>query len=237
MFAHEYGHDLGLPDHYDTSGPAAPTTAVNWWTLMAQSRSSAPGDQGIGTRAADLGAWDKLQLGWLDYEIVVAGQDKHARPRPARVQQQQGPGRRRGAAEEAGRDHRSRRAAAGHQVSGGRGAGDDLNNSLTRTVTLPAGTATLSFQARWDIEDCGPDACDYAYVEVDDGTGYKAIAGTITNAAEGNGIDGDQRGLGAGDVRPVRLRRQDGRPAVPLLHRRRAQGRAASPASSSTTSR
>ena len=42
---------------------------------MAQSRSSAAGDQGIGTRAADLGAWDKLQLGWLDYEIVVAGQN------------------------------------------------------------------------------------------------------------------------------------------------------------------
>ena len=20
MFAHEYGHDLGLPDHYDTAG-------------------------------------------------------------------------------------------------------------------------------------------------------------------------------------------------------------------------
>ena len=36
---------------------------------MAQSRVSAPGDQGIGTRAADLGVWDKLQLGWLDYEI------------------------------------------------------------------------------------------------------------------------------------------------------------------------
>ena len=31
------------------------------------------GDVGIGTRPADLGAWDKLQLGWLDYEIVPAG--------------------------------------------------------------------------------------------------------------------------------------------------------------------
>ena len=43
---------------------------------MAQSRVSAPEDQGIGTRAADLGAWDKLQLGWLDYEIVAAGQNR-----------------------------------------------------------------------------------------------------------------------------------------------------------------
>ena len=72
VFAHEYGHDLGLPDEYDTAGD----NAVNWWTLMAQSRTSAAADEGIGTRAADLGAWDKLQLGWLDYEIVVAGQNK-----------------------------------------------------------------------------------------------------------------------------------------------------------------
>jgi len=57
-------------------------------------------------------------------------------------------------------------------------------------VTLPQGSATLSFQARWNIEDCGPDPCDYAFVEVDDGTGWKAIAGSITKAAEGNGIDG-----------------------------------------------
>ena len=64
---------------------------------------------------------------------------------------------------------------------------------MTREVTLPAGAAsTLTFQARWNIEDCGPDACDYAYVEVDDGSGYKPIAGSITKPAEGNGIDGDQ---------------------------------------------
>ena len=69
---HEYGHDLGLPDHYDTAGG---DNGVEWWTLMAQSRLSAKGEP-IGTRAGDLSAWDKLQLGWLDYEIVVAGQTK-----------------------------------------------------------------------------------------------------------------------------------------------------------------
>ena len=30
----------------------------------------------IGTRAGDLSAWDKLQLGWLDYELVGAGQSR-----------------------------------------------------------------------------------------------------------------------------------------------------------------
>ena len=75
--AHEYGHDLGLPDHYDTAGGQ---NGVEWWTLMAQSRLNAKGEP-IGTRAGDLSAWDKLQLGWLDYEVVVAGQTRTARPR------------------------------------------------------------------------------------------------------------------------------------------------------------
>ncbi|MGN6302166.1 MAG: immune inhibitor A domain-containing protein, partial [Angustibacter sp.] len=65
--------------------------------------------------------------------------------------------------------------------------------TLTRSLAVPAGTTTLSFQARWNIEDCGPTTpCDYGYVEVDDGTGFKAIKGSITKDAEGNGIDGYQ---------------------------------------------
>ena len=43
---------------------------------MAQSRLSAKDDEGIGTRPGDLGAWEKLQLGWLDYEIAVAGDQR-----------------------------------------------------------------------------------------------------------------------------------------------------------------
>ena len=43
---------------------------------MAQSRLGAKNDAGIGDRGGDLGAWNKLQLGWLDYEVVVAGQKR-----------------------------------------------------------------------------------------------------------------------------------------------------------------
>jgi immune inhibitor A len=74
------------------------------------------------------------------------------------------------------------------------GTGDKLSNTLTRKVTLPAGKASLDFQANWKIEDCGADACDYAYVEVNDGSGWKAIPGSISKAAEANGIDGDSKG-------------------------------------------
>jgi immune inhibitor A len=190
VFAHEYGHDLGLPDHYDTAG--GPDNAVNWWTIMGQSRESAPGDQGIGTRASDLGAWDKLQLGWLDYEIAVAGQNKtydlgpheynSAKPQGLVVVLPKKP-----VVTDFGKP-----AAGTKQWWSGQG--DDYQATLTRQVTLPAGPATLSFQANWNIEDCGSDPCDYAYVEVNDGSGFTAIPGSITKAAEGNGIDGDSGG-------------------------------------------
>ncbi|RYZ28303.1 MAG: protease, partial [Propionibacteriaceae bacterium] len=74
------------------------------------------------------------------------------------------------------------------------GGGDNLDNTLTRQVTLPAGSASLTFQASWNIEDCEDTACDYGYVQVDDGSGWKAVPGSITNPAEGNGIDGVSKG-------------------------------------------
>ena len=193
VFAHEYGHDLGLPDLYDTSGAGGNAEGpVNWWSIMSQSRVSAPQDQAIGTRAADFGAWDKLQLGWLDYEIVKAGQSKTLELGP--------------------HEYNSAKAQAvvvvlpkkqvvtqlPKPVEGTKswwsGQGDDLNNTLTRQVSLPADPATLSFQANWDIEDCGPDPCDYAYVEVDSGSGYTPVHGSITKPTEGEGIDGSSNG-------------------------------------------
>jgi len=191
VFAHEYGHDLGLPDHYDTSGLAS-QNPVNWWSVMSQSRSGAKGDVGIGQKPQDLGTWDKLQLGWLDHETVQAGQLKAIDLGP--------------------HEYNSKRAQGVvvvlpkkkvttqlvKPVTGTKswwsGTGDKLANTLSRKVTLPAGQASLDFQANWKIEDCGPDACDYAYVEVNDGAGWKAIPGSITKAAEANGIDGDSKG-------------------------------------------
>jgi immune inhibitor A len=192
VFAHEYGHDLGLPDNYDTAGG---DNGVEWWDLMAQDRLNAPDDQAIGTRPAEMSAWDKFQLGWLDYETLVAGQNRTLELGP--------------------HEYNSAKPQAAIVVlpdkvvttqlvapfagtkSWWSGKGDGLDNSLSRNVVLPAGApAQLSFQANWDIEDCGATACDYAYVEVsqDGGATWKTIPGTITKAAEGNGIDGKSNG-------------------------------------------
>ena len=87
VFFHEYGHDIGLPDDYNILSGGDNNN--EHWTLMAQSRLGAEGEEFIGDRAGDLGAWNKLQLGWLDYETVDARKhsDKTSgcRPRPAGV--------------------------------------------------------------------------------------------------------------------------------------------------------
>ncbi|MBT0773577.1 immune inhibitor A [Kineosporia sp. J2-2] len=189
VFAHEYGHDLGLPDNYDISGGVG--NAVEWWSLMAQSRLGAKGDA-LGEKPGDIGAWEKLQLGWLDYETVTMGEKRTidlgpeeyntAKPQAAvvvlpkkKVTSELVP------------------PAAG-EYEWYSGSGDDLNNTLTRSVEVPTGSPELTFQASWNIEDCGPDACDYGYVEVDDGSGFEAIPGSITTAAEGDVIDGTSDG-------------------------------------------
>jgi immune inhibitor A len=196
VFAHEYGHDLGLPDHYDTTGAGGNAeNPVNWWTIMAQSRVGAAGDQGIGTRPADFGAWDKLQLGWLDYEVVKAapGLDKTLQLGPHEYNTRNAQGVVVVLPKKKVVQNLVKPAAGTKDYWSGNG--DKLNNTLTRSVAIPAGQpATLTFQADWDIEDCGQDACDYAYVEVDSGAGFTAIPGTIANAAEGNGIDGKSGG-------------------------------------------
>jgi immune inhibitor A len=191
VFYHEYSHDLGLPDDYDTSG--AGDNPNEYWTLMAQSRLGAKGEQFIGDRAGDLGAWNKLKLGWLDYVTTSLGEKDYWTLGPE--------------------EYNSRKPQAlvvplglkdvvhdvGAVADGTHqwwsGDDDDLNNTLTRQVTLPAGASTLTFKARWDIEDCGPDPCDFAYVEVDSGSGFAPIKGNITTATEaegGLGIDGVQ---------------------------------------------
>ncbi|MEV0225069.1 immune inhibitor A domain-containing protein [Streptomyces sp. NPDC050704] len=66
--AHEYGHDLGLPDLYDTSGGE---NSTGFWSVMAQGSLLSEADQ-LAAHPGDLGAWAKLRLGWLDHATVRA---------------------------------------------------------------------------------------------------------------------------------------------------------------------
>ncbi len=84
VFAHEFGHDLGLPDLYDTSGnTGGAENSTAFWSLMSSGANIGDGGpNGIGDAPTDLGAWELFQLGWLNkqggkgpfYDVASAGQ-------------------------------------------------------------------------------------------------------------------------------------------------------------------
>ena len=86
VFAHEFGHDLGIPDEYDTSGnTGGAENSTGFWTPWSSGSYGSDGTpaNGIGNRPFSMSAWDKLVFGWLDYQVVKPGdaQDEdHARP-------------------------------------------------------------------------------------------------------------------------------------------------------------
>ncbi|MBY5161174.1 M6 family metalloprotease domain-containing protein [Salsipaludibacter albus] len=80
VFAHEYAHDLGLPDLYDTGGGE---NGTGFWTLMSSGSYGNDGTVDIGTKPMHMGAWEKFQLGWLDYEVAYAGEKSQHKLGPA----------------------------------------------------------------------------------------------------------------------------------------------------------
>ncbi|WP_439675367.1 immune inhibitor A domain-containing protein [Embleya sp. MST-111070] len=68
VFAHEFGHDLGLPDLYDNFSGG--DTDVDFWDLMSSGSHAGPLFQ---TMPAHMGAWSKYVLGWIDPPVVPVG--------------------------------------------------------------------------------------------------------------------------------------------------------------------
>jgi immune inhibitor A len=183
VFSHEFAHDLGLPDEYDTSGnTGGAENGTAWWTLMSQGS--------YGTQSADLGsapvhmsAWDKFQLGWLNYDVAGYGQHKEVKLGPAESNTKQTQGLFTLLPDKA------KTVTIGTPYAGSyfyhSGAGNDLDNNMTRPITLGAGPISLSFQARYQIETCW----DYAYVEVstNGGATFTPIHTSASDASNENG--------------------------------------------------
>jgi immune inhibitor A len=173
VFSHEYGHDLGLPDLYDTSGGGQ--NNVNWWSLMAQQRVSGPGEV-LGSRVNDMDPWSKLQLGWLDYEVVVAGQTKTLDLGPHEYNSAKAQGVVVVLPDKAVENQYGAPFAGANQWWSTRG--DDLDTSMTRTIDLTGkASAALDLKARYDIEE----DFDYAYVQgsIDGGATWTTLDGTV----------------------------------------------------------
>lgn len=71
VFAHEYGHDLELPDFYDTAGGE---NGSGFWTLMSSGSWLGHAQGDIGTTPGLMGPEEKYFLGWLDHTEVDAGE-------------------------------------------------------------------------------------------------------------------------------------------------------------------
>lgn len=173
VFVHEYGHDLGLPDAYDTSGGG--DNSNEYWTLMAQSRLNAK-DEPLGTRPGDLGAWEKLQLGWLDYETVAAGQNKNIVLGPQEYNTKKAQGAVVVLPKKEVSFENGAPASGTKQFYSNRG--DDLANSMTTAIDLTGkSTASFTSKARYSIEA----GYDYAYFQAstDGGSTWKSLNGTI----------------------------------------------------------
>ncbi|WP_427922178.1 immune inhibitor A domain-containing protein [Streptomyces sp. cg40] len=185
VYAHEYGHDLGLPDEYDTAGGE---NSTGFWTLMSSGSWLGTGKEAIGDLPGDMNAWDKLQLGWLDYDVAKAGvKSKHTlgvaeyntkNPQALVVQLPE-------------------KAVTTTVVTPAQGAtqwwsgsGNDLSNTLSRTVDLTGkSSAALTLDGWYDAEQ----DYDYLYTEVskDGGANWTPIDGTL---ADGSAIPRDGSG-------------------------------------------
>ena len=88
VFAHEYGHDLGLPDLYDYTGE----NSTGFWTIMSSGSWLSQNDYDIGSQPNHFGVWEKFQLGWLDYEVAFAGDKSEHKLGPAELTTKQAQG-------------------------------------------------------------------------------------------------------------------------------------------------
>ena len=181
VFAHEFGHDLGLPDLYDTAGGE---NSTGFWTLMSSGsygNSGNPAD-GIGTKPIHMGAWEKFQLGWLNYEVARAGQKSDHRLGPVETNTKQAqtvfvilP-------------QKTVVTELATPYEGSKlfysGSGNNLDNSMYKSFNLAPGSS-LSAKVNFDIEL----DWDYAYlvVSTDGGANWTNVHTNLSTNTSPNG--------------------------------------------------
>jgi immune inhibitor A len=187
VFAHEFGHDLGLPDEYDTSGNVGGAeNSTGFWTIMSSGSYGNDGTEDIGSKPIGFNAWDKFQLGWLNYEVVRAGQKSEHKLGPSVYNTKQA----QGVFVVLPPSLNETTLTLGTPPTGANAwystAGNDLDVSMTRDVTLPAAPSiTLNLKAWYEIETCG----DYAYLRVstDGGATYTNLQTNVSDSGNENG--------------------------------------------------
>ncbi|WLR41810.1 immune inhibitor A [Bacillus carboniphilus] len=199
VFSHEYGHDLGLPDEYDTqyTGQGEP---VSYWSIMS---SGSWAGQVPGTEPTGFSPWAKEFLqtsmggNWMKYgEVDIDDLDK--RGYEYFLDQANTKGTNLDALRVNLPDKKIEiNTPFSGQYEYYSQKGDNLNNSMTTSVDLTNVTnANLSFKAWYDIES----DYDYASVQVLEGDEWTSIPGNITTTEDpfdinpGHGITGKSDG-------------------------------------------
>ncbi len=91
VFAHEFGHDLGLPDLYDTSGnTGGAENSTGFWTLYSSGSYGSTGKakDGIGSKPIPMSAYEKIFLNWSNLTVVDSADQIHRQVGPVVLQQQ-----------------------------------------------------------------------------------------------------------------------------------------------------
>ncbi|MFE3998449.1 immune inhibitor A domain-containing protein [Nocardioides sp. YIM B13467] len=186
VFAHEFGHDLGLPDFYDTAGGE---NGTGFWTLMSSGSWLGHGDGTIGTTPNHMGAPEKLFLGWLNYDTVEAGTSKKLTLGPSFHDT--------GAKTPQALVVNLPDGETTHDVGSGTsgksflysGKGDDRTaTAVSPEIAVPAG-GTLSAKVKYDLEA----EYDFTFLEAstDGGTTWSTpLATNLSSAEYNNGIHG-----------------------------------------------
>lgn len=183
VFAHEFGHDLGLPDLYDTAGG---DNGTGFWTLMSGGSWLNKGTDSIGTTPGNMGAWEKLQLGWLDYQQVNHGFDRDVKIGPADRDDAKLP-----QALLVNLPDKTVTTTYNKPHSGSfewwGGSADGLNSTLARTIDLTGKkSASVSAWLQYNIEQ-DYDAL-YAEVSTNGGGSWEQVGGLVDGPAGNAGL-------------------------------------------------
>ena len=160
VIVHEFGHDLGVDDEYDSDNGAFGSPVANWSLMASGSWLGVP----AGTKPSGLSPLvrdifqTKYQGNWINQtNINLADLSEQNIDLVTSVNHQGGVNQVKINLPPEQIDFALPYTGEYQYYSN---YGNMLNNSLSFNVDLPAGTSTLTMKARWDIE------VDYDYVQV-----------------------------------------------------------------------
>jgi immune inhibitor A len=178
VFSHEFGHDLGLPDLYDTDGG---DNGTGFWTIMSAGSWLNHGTVDIGSTPDHMGPWEKLQLGWLSYSVVSQGQGGSYPLSPSAVQTA---GQAQGLVVDVPDQavvHSYTTPSSGN-YAWWTGNASNSNSTLTRSLDLTGiRSATVAASAWYDAED----GFDYLHAEysTNGGANWTEIGSPLTGSS------------------------------------------------------